>query len=163
MKKKDVKLYNLLLPVWLILLFPQLWLVVLPANFLIDLLVLRLTMKHLHLENRKELCRQSIGKVWLMGFVSDFAGAFFMILWNILDVTGADFVNAVNFNPFERLDAFLWVTGCVVLTGVILYFVNRKFCLKNLPVTEAQRRSLALSLAVFTAPYLFYLPTAWFW
>lgn len=163
MKKQEVRLYNLIFPVWLLLWFPPLWIVAVPANFCIDLLVLWLAMKQAGLENRKELCKKAIVKVWLMGFAADFVGGLGMIFWNIVDVADADFLLAVNYDPFSRLDGFLWVTACVALTGVILYFANKKFCLKKLPITEAQRHQIALALAVFTAPYLFYLPTAWFW
>ena len=36
---RGTKLYNLILPLWLLWIFPQTWLVVLPANFIVDLLV----------------------------------------------------------------------------------------------------------------------------
>lgn len=40
-KKQAVRLYNIVfLPLWTWLLFPALWRVILPANFLIDSLVL---------------------------------------------------------------------------------------------------------------------------
>ena len=37
MKNTDVRLYNVLFPVWLLWFFPVTWIVVLPANFVIDL------------------------------------------------------------------------------------------------------------------------------
>ena len=163
MKKKDLRLYNLILPVWLLLAMPQLWVVVLPANFFIDLGVLWLTMKHLGIENRRAVWGKTIRRVWIWGFLADFVGAGMMLVWNIWDVTDSGFLMSVNYNPFQRLDAFLWVTACVAVTGLILYLGNRRFCLKDLPVTPEQRNSLAWSLSVFTAPWLFYLPTAWFW
>ena len=42
--KKQTKLYNVLFPVWMLMLFPQMWLMVLPGNFLIDSLVLVIAM-----------------------------------------------------------------------------------------------------------------------
>lgn len=38
--KKEVRLYNVLFPIWLLWIFPQVWLVLLPGNLLIDCLVL---------------------------------------------------------------------------------------------------------------------------
>ena len=35
MKPKDVRLYNVLFPFWMLMLFPTVWLIVLPGNFLI--------------------------------------------------------------------------------------------------------------------------------
>ncbi len=44
MMKKTVKLYNVMMPIWLMLLFPTyLWLLILPVNFLIDSLVVAIT------------------------------------------------------------------------------------------------------------------------
>ena len=34
--KKEVRLYNVLFPIWLLWIFPQVWLVLLPGNLLID-------------------------------------------------------------------------------------------------------------------------------
>lgn len=38
--RKTVRLYNIILPVWLLWIFPQVWLVVLPGNLAVDTLVL---------------------------------------------------------------------------------------------------------------------------
>ena len=43
--KKEIKLYNVIFPIWMLILIPPLWLVVLPGNFLIDLLVLYISMR----------------------------------------------------------------------------------------------------------------------
>ena len=71
--------------------------------------------------------------------------------------------NAVMYNPFSTLPGFLWATMCVVITSVIIYFVNKKWCLKKLEISDNEKKKIALAMAVFTAPFLFYLPTAWFY
>ena len=48
----------------------------------------------------------------------------------------------------------------IKLYNVILF--NSKWCLKKANLDAGQKKKVALSLAVFTAPYLFYLPTKWF-
>ena len=53
-KKKDVKLYNALFPFWFLLLFPQVWLIVLPGNFLIDSIVLIISMFALKMTEKKQ-------------------------------------------------------------------------------------------------------------
>ena len=118
----------------------------LPANLLIDLLVLSLTMRCLKLDGRKEIAKKAVLKIWVSGFVSDFIGTVVMVCAVLIDSfldyqspLGAwwyeNITNAVALDPFETLPAFLWT---------------------------AIRKKLALSLAVLTAPYLFLLPTAWF-
>ena len=69
---------------------------------------------------------------------------------------------AVNYNPFESIYSMVWVTACVMIAAICIYIINYKLCLKKLDINSAQKKKIALSLAVFTAPYLFYIPTALF-
>ena len=56
MRKKEIRLYNLLFPIWMFFIWPSvLWLILLPANFVIDSVVLLLAMYALRLENRISL------------------------------------------------------------------------------------------------------------
>ena len=138
------------------------WLFALPANLVIDFLVLWLTMRWLKIENRNKLCKESIFSVWFMGFVADLAGAGLMFTHIFFGWDWAnDFVLAVQYNPFLNIYGFIWVTICFTLSAAVIYIINRKICLKRLPITDEQKHKIALSLAVFTAPYLFYLPTVW--
>lgn len=170
--KKGTKLYNVIFPIWMLILIPQLWLVSLAGNFIIDLLVLYLSMKFLQIDERKNKIKKAIWKTWIIGFVADFVGGFGMFLVALIDVDYQtkfgewwydNLTNAVMYNPFSTLAGFLWATMCVVITSVIIYFVNKKWCLKKLDIPDDKKKKIALSLAVFTAPYLFYLPTAWFY
>ena len=52
--KKKVTLYNLVFPVWLLWIVPLTWIVVLPVNFFIDLLVVVVTMKYLKISDMKQ-------------------------------------------------------------------------------------------------------------
>ena len=171
MKKKSIKLYNVIFPIWLLCLIPMTWLVVLPANFLIDLLVVVLTMKYLKVKEIKLNAKSVILKVWIFGFISDFIGTASMFIANVIDFNYEtplgkwwynNFTNAVSYNPFESIYAILWVTTCVIITSFFIYLFNYKFCLKKSTLDSEQKKKVALSLAIFTAPYLFYLPTAWF-
>ena len=168
---KPTKLYNVIFPIWLLWLFPLAWLIVLPANFGIDLVVLVLTMKAMQIPQLRQNTKTVILRVWLMGFAADFLGTALMFLAIALDFGQTPFgvwwydniTSAISFQPFQNVFAVLWVTICVAATGWSIYWLNRKFCLRNANLTDEQKRKLALSLAVFTAPYLFYLPTGWFY
>lgn len=171
MKSNDMKLYNLIFPIWLLWLVPMTWVVVLPVNFCIDLVVVVLTMRYLKVRDVKQNIKRVILRVWLCGFVADFIGTAAMFMVNIIDFNYEtalgkwwydNMTNAVTFNPFENIYAVMWVTVCVILTALFIYLFNYKFCLKKSSLDNAQKKKLALSLAIFTAPYLFYLPTAWF-
>lgn len=171
MKKNSIKLYNLIFPIWLLWLIPYTWIVVLPANFLIDLLVVVVTMKYLKVQDIKMNANAIILKVWIFGFIADFIGTAAMFISNIIDFNYEtqlgkwwynNISNAVSYNPFESIFSVLWVTVCVIITAFFIYLFNYKFCLKKSNLDSEQKKKLALSLAIFTAPYLFYIPTTWF-
>ena len=112
MKKNSIKLYNLIFPIWLLWLIPITWLVVLPSNFLIDLLVVVLTMKYLKIPDIKLNAKSIIFKVWIFGFIADFIGTASMFMVNIIDFNYEtplgkwwyyNITNAVSYNPFESL------------------------------------------------------------
>lgn len=168
MTKKDVKLYNVIFPIWLLWLFPITWIVILPANFIIDLLVVILTLKFLRIENIKMITKSIILKVWLLGFLADIIGTGLMLLSSFisLDYNTAfgkwwydNITNAVSYNPYESVYAVLWVMICATITAVVIYIFNYKLVLKKSGLEESQKRKLALSLAIFTAPYTFFIPT----
>ena len=157
------KLYNVIFPIWLLVLYPVHLLFVLPANFLIDYLILRLGAKHLKLVEYKQVAKKAIMKTWLLGFLADIIGGLILFLFNFFAEFGwYDFVNAMMYNPLSRLDAFFFVALCVLLTAGLIYIFNLKYSFSRLDFELEKKKRLALYLAVFTAPYLFLLPTMWF-
>ena len=162
MKNTDVRLYNVIFPVWLLWIIPMTWLIVIPANLAIDFTVIYLTMRFMGVENRKEVAKRSIVAVWMLGFAADIIGSALMFAPALLDLN-ADFVNGVMMNPFTNLWAFLWVTVCFIISAVCIYLFNYKVCYKNTGLEDWHKKKLALFMTIFTAPYLFYLPTEWFY
>lgn len=168
---KEMKIYNVIFPIWLLWIIPVTWIVVLPANFLIDLAVVVLTLKILHVSDIKKITKGVIVKVWLLGFLADFIGTAAMFMANVIDFDYQtpfgnwwykNIANAVSYNPFDSIYAFIWVTVCVFITAGCIYFFNYKISFKKAELNDEVRKKLALSLSIFTAPYLFYLPTKWF-
>lgn len=166
--KRDEKLYNVLFPLWFLLLVPISWLIVIPANFVIDLLALLLAMKLLRMPDIGKNLKSAVLKSWIAGFAADLVGGGAMFLsvlageflpdpvrsWVYHNIT-----EAVMVNPFSSVGGFLWTAGCVALAGGIIYLLNLKFCLKKTTLSLAQKRKLALAMALVTAPYLFFVPT----
>ncbi len=165
MRGRKTRLYNVIFPIWLLWLVPPVWFLALAGNFIIDLLVIVLTLRHLQVENRKELVRRTVWRSWIFGFLADLAGTAALLPVLLLD--GGEWYRNVQlaaaYDPFGSVWGFLWVTAGVLTAAVCIYFFNRKLALKRAPLTEEQRHKLALAMAVFTAPYLFYLPMKWFW
>ena len=154
--KKDVKLYNIVFPMWSIyfygIFFPLLWLILLPANFLVDTLVLFLLFHKLGITEKKALYKKSIWKTWGFGFLADIIPSALLVLisWN-----------DIPFNPYDTLTslpAFLFTTAGVVLAGFLIYFFHMKWVWNKIELEEKNKRKIALGMAVLTAPYLMYLP-----
>ena len=80
MKNNNYKLHNVFFPIWLLLLFPPAWLIVLPINLLIDSLVIYFTLKYLKVEEKINILKKAILKTWIFGFVADIIGVIVMLL-----------------------------------------------------------------------------------
>ncbi len=155
--KRDVKLYNLIFPMWGIyffgLLFPPFLLILLPANFIVDTLMLLLLFWWLKLPEKKTLYWKSIWKTWGFGFLADVLAAGVLV--------GISWTNILPFNeylPISSVPAFLFTTCGVVLAGVLIYFFHRKFVWRKVEIEETDKKKIALGMAILTAPYLMYLP-----
>ena len=144
--KKEIKLYNVLFPLWMLLIFPGAWLIVLPGNFIIDSLVLFLGMYFLKISDKKDLYKKSIVKIFAIGIFSDIIGSAHMFLMVILELcTMAD-------------EWYVTVPG-VVISAVLIFALNYFITFKNLDKKE--RVMLSLLFAVITAPYTFLVPSRW--
>lgn len=165
MHKRETRLYNLIFPIWLLWLVPPVWLISLAGNFFVDLLVIFLALRCLRVEDWRRQMKLIVWRSWIFGFLADLAGTAVLLPSQLLD--GGEWYQNVQFtvayDPFGSVWAFLWVTAGVLAAAVCIYFFNRGPALKKAVLTEGQKHRLALSMAVFTAPYLFYLPMKWFW
>lgn len=155
--KRDIKLYNLIFPMWGIyfyaLMFPYFYVLLLPANFIVDTVMLLLLFFLFKVPEKKELYRDSIWKTWGFGFLADFVAAGALV--GISSVVSLPFD---IYKPISSVGAFFFATVGVVLAGVLIYFFHIKFVWKGLPLEEGKKKKIALGMAILTAPYLMYLP-----
>lgn len=171
-KNKEIKLRNVIFPIWLLWIFPITWIIIIPTNILIDSLVVVLGLKFLKLNNIKELYKKSIVRVVIFGFISDIIGSFVMLLPNLIEGIIKDkvvkswlydnMINSVNYRPLDNIYSFLWTTMALIISAFFIYFFNKKVSFKSLDIDDQLKKRLSIILAVFTAPYVFYLPTSWF-
>lgn len=145
--KKDTKLYNVLFPFWMLILFPQMWLVILPGNFIIDSIVLLVSMRFLGVENKKAFYKSNILKIFCFGLISDIVGSAFM------------FVTAFLLELGTMGDELYLTIPALLISAVCIYFLNYKITFRKLD--KALRTRLALIFALVTAPYTFLIPTSW--
>ena len=146
MTNKPVRLYNVLFPLWFLMIFPVTWLVVLPGNFLIDSLVLIISLRVLKVAERKSWYKRHILPVFGFGLLADAIGAAFLFLMMVLEV--------YNF------DNELWLAIPAMLLAAGLIFVFNYFVTFR-KAAQPIRLRLALTFAIVTAPYTFLVPSGW--
>lgn len=153
--KKEIRLYNVMFPIWFFWLLPTpLWLVILLVNFAIDSLVLYLSARTGGLQERLQLWKKSIWKIWIIGFLCDIIGAAFIYgLWEML-IRIFHVSWALGLFPATTI---LSLPG-VALAGVLIYFLNKRFSFRKCVLDPAAVHRLSLALAVFTAPYAMLIP-----
>ena len=147
-EKSSRVLYNVIFPIWMLILFPAAWFIVLPANFIIDSLVLIIAAFALKLCKKGTFYIKHILSIYVFGLLSDALGAGFMLL-------------AVTFELSKSADEIYFTIPAVLISAVLIFVFNYFFSFKGIEKTE--RRKLALTFAIATAPYTFMIPTAWLW
>ena len=164
---KKVTLYNAMFPLWMLMLFPQMWLLIIPINFLLDSVVILITGKLRKIKNILECYKKSIMKSFLFGFVADAMGAVVMLIpeftqngWRQNTVL-YEISRAMMLNPFSNIFAFLYVILAIVVSMFFIYNFNLKFVFKKLDIEEKEKKILALAMMFVTAPYTFLVPTVW--
>ena len=145
--KSSIRLYNVLFPFWMILLFPQVWLIVLPGNFIIDSAVLLISLAILKIPDKKQWYKKHILKIYAFGMLSDIIGSAFLLLMMI----GFE-VGQMGDELYLTLPA-LFISAALIF--VFNYFITFKKTDKKL------RLKLALIFTIITAPYTFLVPSSW--
>ena len=153
MKKNDIRLYNVLFPIWFMyLLLTPFWLILLPVNFAVDSLVIYLSAREQGIGGRLELWKKSILSVWLFGFLSDFLGAAVTFILSLV----LDAISDVMLYTFPG-STLISIPG-LILAGVLIYFFNKKLSFRESDLTPEQIHRLCLHLALWTAPYTMLIP-----
>ena len=162
MNNKDIKLYNIIFPVYMLWLIPPVIFIVGILNFIIDSVVVLITEKILKLEDMFSKYKKVIFKVWIFGFLADFIGALFLFITSALfDDLNIPIKYNIDYNPFGNIYALIITVIGILIAGILIFIFNKKICFKKIDITEKQRFILSLVMAIVTAPYLFLLPMNW--
>lgn len=147
MKKRDIRLYNVLFPVWMMYFLPAVWVIIIPGNFIIDSVVLLIAMKVLKVEQKKRFYFRHIVPVFFFGFLSDFIGTLpiWIASWFDVDLLG----------PYA--DSWLFTVPGVILAGAMIFVFNYLITFRK--CEKPLRRKLSLAFAIATAPYTFLIPS----
>lgn len=157
--KKNVKMYNVLFPIWIIFLLPPVILLVLPGNFIIDSLVLLIGMACLKISNKKKIYLKTILKVWIVGFVADIIGSVILLGTQLLPYSMNSITTATATNPFTNIYSLILVILAVLVSGICIYILNFIISFRKIEITVKKKKGICLVLAVMTAPYLFFIPS----
>ncbi len=163
---KKEKLYNVIFPIWLMVLIPPIILIVIPANFIIDSLVLLLGFKILSITDKFKNYKKCILKIWVFGFLVDIAGSMLLFATQFLGFSSFlsnNLIEPLMWNPFSNVLALLYAIIIIALCGILIYKVNYRFSFMKTDLNDTQKRFISILLAVITAPYLFLLPTSLFY
>ena len=144
--KKNVTLYNVIFPFWMLYLFPVMWLIIIPSNFLIDSLVLIISMFALKMTDKKQFYKKHILKIFAFGMLSDIIGAAFMFLTVWLEIS-------------TMADEWYLLVPAIILSAGAIFLFNYFFTFKK--EDKNIRLKLSLIFAIITAPYTFFIPTSW--
>lgn len=160
--KKQTRVYNLFFPIWIIWLFPQVLVFVIPGNLAIDCAVLFFTLLALKHAQKGAVIKKLWWKFWLLGFAADLVGTAWMFLGWLLAVPFEDFWDDtliyIMYNPFGHPLAFLWTLIGVALSGVCVYLFDGRAMGSCELLDHRQRHVTALTMAIVTAPWLFFIP-----
>ncbi|NLO97237.1 MAG: hypothetical protein GX091_04070 [Peptococcaceae bacterium] len=166
----QIKLYNIIFPIWFLLFFPPVILITLLGNFVIDSVVIIVCFFLFKLAGQQkslgEFYKGSIIKVWILGFLADFIGAAILFVLGILgDFYGLPYelTSAINFDPFSNPLAVLLIILAMLVSAVLIFIFNFKITFNNLIGEQKVRFKVAITLAVVTMPWTFLLPTKWFY
>ncbi len=147
MSSKETRLYNIFFPIWMILLIPTAWMVALPINFIVDSIVILISMRAMKIANKKTLYKKSILKVWIFGFIADIIGA--------LCIFGAMYFFKLDI----RGDELFLTIPALLISAIFIFIFNYAISFKS--YEKGTRLRMAMHLAIFTAPYTFLIPLNW--
>ncbi len=129
------------------MLFPQLWLIILPGNFLIDSLVLFVAMHLMKVEEKKGFYKANIFKIFSFGMISDLAGAVYLL------------VMMLGLQIGRMGDEFYLTVPALLISAILIFVLNYFITFKK--YDKKIRFKFAIMFAVVTAPYTFLVPSSW--
>lgn len=181
--KKDYKLYNMILPPFMLMFMaPLLLAITLAGNFIIDSIVLLAVSLFVFKKIDWKFYGKTIFKVWGLGFAGDIVGVIFL---NILGQIGYFYINTNHtdksfpYSLFNSMNNVLnhsyevtpYTTG-ILISGIVVaavsifmfnYFISFRRATSVYGFTRTQRALASLAFAVVTAPYTFLLPYEMFY
>lgn len=164
--KKNTRLFSFCFPLFWVLAAPKTLYALLPLNFLIDVLVTRMTLKSMgRLELFAPMWKKEIWLSALSSLLGTCIGGAALFGLSRIPANGDTWravVQGVTQNPFTSTNALLTVFACIILAAALTYVLTLWLALRKTDMSLKEKRTFSLAFAMFTAPYAFILPTVWF-
>lgn len=172
--KKEIKLYNMILPPYLIMaVFPPFLAISAVGNFIIDSVILLIISAIIFKKLNGRFYIKNVFKVWGLGFAADFIGVIYLFIGGQL---GYSYINSGNsaetflykiFNGMNSVTnhsyeitpyttSFL-ISG-IFIAAICVFIFDYFIVFRKSGLTKKQKLISSLAYAVFTAPYTFLLP-----
>lgn len=164
--KKQLKLYNVIFPIWILLFIPPVIILSLLGNFIIDSIVIILVFYILKIENKTKytkgtLYKKSILKIWGFGFLADFIGAVILFFIFGMDLLPIEISYSAVVNPFKDIWGFILSFFGILVAASGIYIFNYYITFKQTIPDQKLRMKIALSLAIITMPWTYLIPVDW--
>lgn len=168
---KQIRIYDMIFPIWLILFFPPIIFISLSVNYIIDSIVVIGCFFAYGISSKQKVSpmtfyRNSIVKVWLLGFSADIIGAAILFIIGILGNSFGvpnDVSTGICFDPFSHAATVIIVTLAMLVSGLFIFLLNYNITFKKQIEENKLRFRIALTIAIITIPWTFLLPTKWFY
>ena len=173
--QRSIRLYNMILPPFLLFALPITWPVTLIGNFIIDSIVLIIVLLAIFKKVSGKLYIRTIWKVWLLGFAADLIGIIpLVILMFVLDpiwfseaaqsqgvlyAISSGMYMAINHSDcFYNIWGFLYIFLGILVAAAAIFLFDYFISFRKCGFTKRQKLLASLAFAVFTAPYTLLLP-----
>ena len=159
----EFKLLGDIISIWFFWIIPLCWPIIILGNTAFYSIVMYIFMLCLKIDNPLKKLRKIIIRVTFFGFLCDLIVAGFLLLIilqvdNIINYKSVFYhwLKALWENPFNNVYALLTILVTILLSRVLNYKLNKRYTFSKLDIEEENKKKLALAIAIFTAPYIFF-------
>lgn len=174
--KKDVKLYNMILPPFMLFFFvPTLWIVSALGNFIIDSIVLLIISIFIYKKFTWQLYKKSIIpsiSVWISFWFFRCAVSNGNIYWIRCGILRGQRIGkqilsgiylATNHSCYDSIYGVLFIVSGILFSSIFIFAFNYRVSFNNKGLSKKQKIIASLTMAIITAPYTFLLPKELFY
>ncbi|MEB3025812.1 MULTISPECIES: hypothetical protein [unclassified Parvimonas] len=157
------------IPIWFFYINPIFWIVIIPITTILCSTVVYISVLYLKIYNPFKMLKKIIVKTTFFCFLCDIMVVGLILLGTMatenLINPKSDFYNwyeslraSIYGKPLDNIFAILTLGVLILLSRIINYKLNKRYTFSKLDIEEENKKKLALAIAIFTAPYIFFFP-----